>query len=273
MIVKTLVENTALDKRFRANHGLSFYIETNKHKILFDVGENENFLYNASLLNVHIDQIDVVVISHAHIDHGGALNLFLEKNDTALIYLQKEAFEKYYAISGGRQFDLSLDAALKSHPRIRLVDDFVRIDDELSIFGKITGRKLVTQLNASLFKKVNQQFVHDEFAHEQCLVVEFENKKILFGGCAHSGIVNILEKGENLYQSEFDFVFSGFHLFDPITKVSEQPELVTAIEQELRKRKTVFYTGHCTGETVFNALKENMRDKIWYASAGSEVTV
>ena len=42
MIIKTLVENTALNDTFRANHGLSFYIETQQHKILFDVGKNEN---------------------------------------------------------------------------------------------------------------------------------------------------------------------------------------------------------------------------------------
>ena len=76
MIIKTLVENTALNDTFRANHGLSFYIETQQHKILFDVGKNENIVYNAKQLDVHLDQVDTVVISHAHLDHGGALDIF-----------------------------------------------------------------------------------------------------------------------------------------------------------------------------------------------------
>lgn len=273
MIVQTLVENTAINDQFRSNHGLSFYIKTDKHNILFDVGENENFLYNAKQLNVPIEKVDIVIISHAHYDHGGALEIFLKKNNTALIYLQKTAFEKYYAVVEDKKIDISLNTDLKSHPQIRLVDDFLRIDDELSIFGKITSRKLTSHLSSCLYKEINQELVLDNFEHEQCLVVEFEDKKILFGGCAHSGIINILERGENLYQTEFDFIFSGFHLFNPITKEPENPELISAIEQELLKRKTIFYTGHCTGQEVFNMLKKNMKDKIRYASAGSEVII
>lgn len=273
MIVNTLVENTAINTQFKASHGLSFYIQTDKHNILFDVGENENFLHNARQLNVSIKDVDIVIISHAHFDHGGALEIFLKENNTALIYLQKTAFGKYYSVIGDNKFDLSLNNALKKHPQVKLMDDFTRIDDELSIFSNITGQKLTSTVNSCLYKKMNHELVLDNFEHEQCLVVESKNKKILFGGCAHNGIVNILEKGESLYQTEFDFVFSGFHLFNPRTKISENPKLITAIGQELLKRKTIFYTGHCTGQEAFDTLKENMKDKIWYASAGSEVTI
>ena len=243
MIVKTLVENTAADDRFRANHGLSFYIQTDKHKILFDVGENENFIHNAVQLNVSIREVDTVIISHAHYDHGGALDIFLRENRTATVYLHKTAFEKYYSVHGDKKFDLSLNSALKAHPQINLVDDFMRIDDELSIFGNITGRNPKPTMNASLYKEIDHKLVLDDFRHEQCLVVESENKKILFGGCAHNGILNILEKGESLYRTEFDFVFSGFHLFNRRAKTSEDPNLVTSIGQELLKRKTIFHTG------------------------------
>ena len=127
MIIKTLVENTALNDTFRANHGLSFYIETQQHKILFDVGKNENIVYNAKQLDVHLDQVDTVVISHAHLDHGGALDIFLENNSTATIYLQKSAFEKYYAVTGNTKQEIGLNRALKTHPQVRLVDNVVRL--------------------------------------------------------------------------------------------------------------------------------------------------
>lgn len=100
MIVNTLVENTTINTQFKASHGLSFYIQTDKHNILFDVGENENFLHKARQLNVSIKDVDIVIISHAHFDHGGALDIFLKENNTALIYLQKTAFEKYYSVIG-----------------------------------------------------------------------------------------------------------------------------------------------------------------------------
>jgi 7,8-dihydropterin-6-yl-methyl-4-(beta-D-ribofuranosyl)aminobenzene 5'-phosphate synthase len=52
MIIKTLVENTSISEQFRTEDGLSLYIETPKHKLLFDLGQNDLFLENARKMNV-----------------------------------------------------------------------------------------------------------------------------------------------------------------------------------------------------------------------------
>ncbi|HOR13176.1 MAG TPA: MBL fold metallo-hydrolase, partial [Clostridia bacterium] len=46
MVVKTLVENTAVSNRFSTEHGLSLYIETGKYKLLCDLGASGLFLEN-----------------------------------------------------------------------------------------------------------------------------------------------------------------------------------------------------------------------------------
>ena len=79
MIIKTLVENTSISKDFGNEHGLSLYIETNALKILFDVGASKLFLKNAEKLGVNITDVDFLVISHGHYDHGGGLKIFLKK--------------------------------------------------------------------------------------------------------------------------------------------------------------------------------------------------
>ena len=56
--------------------GLVFYIETKKHKVLFDVGQSALFLSNAHRLNIDIQKVDTLVISHGHYDHGGGLEDF-----------------------------------------------------------------------------------------------------------------------------------------------------------------------------------------------------
>ena len=94
MIIKTLVENTALSKNFGSEHGLSLYIEANSHKILFDVGASELFLENAKKLNVDISEVDYLIISHGHYDHGGGLRAFLRENTKAEVFLHRLAFEK-----------------------------------------------------------------------------------------------------------------------------------------------------------------------------------
>lgn len=98
MLIKTLVENTSISKDFGSEHGLSLYIETKKHKILFDVGASELFLQNAKKFDVSIADVDFLVISHGHYDHGGGLKTFFKENTKAEVFLHRLAFEKHYAI-------------------------------------------------------------------------------------------------------------------------------------------------------------------------------
>lgn len=49
MRIRVLSENTANRPGFQTEHGLSFYIETGLHRILFDMGHGEIFAENAKL--------------------------------------------------------------------------------------------------------------------------------------------------------------------------------------------------------------------------------
>lgn len=71
MIIKTLAENTSNDAQFETEHGLSLYIETSKHKLLFDLGASDLFAKNAVKMGVDLSAVDTVIISHGHADHGG----------------------------------------------------------------------------------------------------------------------------------------------------------------------------------------------------------
>ena len=55
----TLLENTTCNADLTAIHGLSLYIETPKHKILFDMGPDEGFLRNAEMLGVDLTAVDI----------------------------------------------------------------------------------------------------------------------------------------------------------------------------------------------------------------------
>lgn len=59
--VVTLVENTTVSSLYNCKHGLSLYIETENHKILFDVGPNELFYENAQRLNINIGEVDILL--------------------------------------------------------------------------------------------------------------------------------------------------------------------------------------------------------------------
>jgi G:T-mismatch repair DNA endonuclease (very short patch repair protein) len=64
MKVITLFENRTISKDYKYSHGLSLYIETSNHKVLFDTGTDGSFAHNARKLGVKLEDIDIVVISH-----------------------------------------------------------------------------------------------------------------------------------------------------------------------------------------------------------------
>ena len=101
MKIITLMENEACGGLCAARV-LSQYIETPKHKILFDMGPDSAFIENAEKLGVDLAAVDVAVLSHGHSDHGGGLRAFCEVNSRADVLVNPEAFGDFYAVVPGQ---------------------------------------------------------------------------------------------------------------------------------------------------------------------------
>ena len=71
MRIINLVENESGDSGCETAHGLSFYVETENHKFLFDSSPSEVVIRNAQKLCVDLTAIDTVILSHGHYDHSG----------------------------------------------------------------------------------------------------------------------------------------------------------------------------------------------------------
>ena len=260
MKITALVENTASDD-FTAAHGLSFYIETKSHKILFDLGPDDTVFENATKLDIDLSKIDTVIISHGHYDHGGALREFFGVNPRAKIYLQSSAFLPHFS---GRRF-IGIDDTLKTNGQIILLNgDFV-IDEELSLITVSQTDKCRCGVN-DVFYECEKK---DSFTHEQNLIVK-EDKTALIMGCGHCGVVNIMDKAREYRPS---LCIGGFHLFNPTTGETAPNELLDSIAECLREYKdTEFYTCHCTGTYAYEYLSCRMSN-LRYISCGESVEV
>ena len=111
----------------------------------------------------------------------------------------------------------------------------------------------------------------DSFAHEQCLAIRQEEGTLLVSGCAHTGILNILERYRELFPSDPDMVISGFHMMKKGEYSPAEQEVICATARELSKMDTVFYTGHCTGEKAFALMKPIMGAKLRRMYSGMQV--
>lgn len=267
MKIITLMEDTLGKTEAKAEHGLSFYIETNRHKILADTGASDLTWENARLLGVDVSNVDTVFISHGHYDHTGGLLDFGRKYPDAVIYMQKSALGAYYH---GERY-IGVDRQILELPQLCLIEGNCVIDQELELFSGITGRKYWPESNRELTEKAGEGKIQDQFLHEQCLVIRQEDGMVLISGCAHNGILNILDTFEQLYHTYPKRVISGFHMSKKTAYTEQDKKMIEDTAKQLYQYPTVFYTGHCTGQFAFDLMKEIMGNRLIQLHTGEEI--
>lgn len=258
MKITCLVENTSSNEKIGAEHGLSLYIEVNDKKILFDMGQTDLFLKNASQLDVDLSEVDFAVLSHGHYDHGGGLKAFLDVNIKAPVYLSKFAFEPHY---NGCEKYIGLDIDLKNGNRLISVCETKKILEGITLYHCNDFKKDFELGSFGLNAKLNEELVPDDFRHEQYLLIEENKKKILISGCSHKGILNIVK------WFDADVVVGGFHF----SKLNTDDTL-KGYAQYLNDFKSKYYTCHCTGQEQYLYMK-NFMDRLFYLSAGDTIII
>ena len=262
MKMTVLLENTCHIEGLQAEHGLSLYLETPNHKMLFDAGTTDLFAQNADALGIDLAGVDIAVLSHGHRDHGGGMGHFLARNEKAKVYMRESALEKHFSqkadgLHNAGIWDLGL-------PRERMVftGEVEKIDEELTLFSGVTGRRFWSDSNSNLMKEEGDGVVLDDFVHEHDLVISAEGKKILIAGCSHNGIANILDRYHELFGDWPDAVIGGLHLLSPGTGRSVPEAQVRELGAWLKTLPCKYYTGHCTGAEAYATLKDVLGDQI-----------
>ncbi|MCY6957277.1 MBL fold metallo-hydrolase [Clostridium brassicae] len=282
MKIITLIENTKnknLSQELISEQGLCLYIEKDNKCILFDTGRKGNFINNAQKLGIDLKKVDVVVISHGHGDHGGGLLEFFKINSKAKVYMKRNAKNKYYFRYLFLNIDVSIDEKVfeKYSKRIRYIDSFTEIMDEIFIITDIYKQYKVPRGNKYLYIKEGTKLVPDKFHHELIMIIKEAKGICIFAGCSHNGISNIIETSKNAFPNmNIKAVIGGFHLVTlPIIKSlsASQWEINEIAKKIINTKVEKVYTGHCTGEKAYKKLKSILGDKIEYIRTGSEVNI
>ncbi|MCR4788307.1 MAG: MBL fold metallo-hydrolase [Lachnospiraceae bacterium] len=271
-----LIENTEGTAGCAYEHGLSFYAETKSHKILIDLGPTESTLKNASVLGIDLKKVDTVILSHGHYDHSGGIMPFSRMNGHAAIIMQRSAVGDYYADDGenapeGRFRYIGIDRKIRELPQTVLIEGDHFIDDELELFTIKNRAHELPFTNKRLLIKEGQDYKRDDFSHEHFLVLKDEGKRILVSGCAHNGVLNIIEAYKEKYDSLPDAVISGFHLSVKRAYRENEIEEIKNIATELSEYPVMFYTCHCTGTDAYDIMKSIMGEKLKYVHSGEVV--
>ena len=237
-----LSENRAMEG-FQAEHGLSFLIEHNHLKLLFDTGASDVFLRNALKLNIDLDSVGTVVLSHGHFDHGDGLKHLQAKT----LLCHPGCFIKRY-----HKGDKLYIGLAKTEEEIRKIFKLItsqypfQISDDIIYLGEIPR---LNDFEAKTTNFVNDKGADDFVPDDSALAIKSEKGLIVITGCSHSGICNIIEYAKKVTSIDKVYaVMGGFHL-----KTLDRQSLQTIKYFKKEKIQKVF-PSHCTDEPVLSAI-------------------
>lgn len=271
MRIITLLENETQRSELKAARGLSMYIETMKHKILFDLGPNDAYLQNAKYMGIDIKDIDTLVVSHGHNDHGSGLSKFLSLNQKATVYVSPYIFEEHVKTKGSDMVYIGVRQPKHDIDRFVFVEDDLKIDAELTIVANVPS-KTIPIPDKRLKVYDGYRYLDDPFHHEIYMLVTETDNTCLFTGCSHRGIEHIIDSIETTHAIQCTHVIGGYHLSQYDSFDIQQVEYLNHLAHKWSNRtNTTFFSCHCTGEDAFRQLKHQMRDKIIRLQTGDTI--
>lgn len=230
----TVLNDNAPGHNCLAEFGLSYLIEADK-KVLFDTGASDVFIENARRLNISLDDVETVVLSHGHWDHGNGLS-FLTGHK---LIAHPEVFKKRYNKKDQRYIGLNHEFTdIKERFAVTLSSKPVHISPEIIFLGEIP-RLHNFEAAATYFydDKGNDDFVLDDSG----LAIITSNGLVVVSGCAHAGICNTIDYARKLTGLNNTYaVFGGFHLRN------DGEQTLRTIEFFKKLNIPKIYPAHCT---------------------------
>ena len=257
-----LSDNRSYDSCLFTEHGLSVLLQTERHKILLDTGASDVFVRNAEQLGIDLSDVGYVFISHGHSDHAGGLRYFIEHNQKAQVIVSPDAMSGKFFSKRGNLHNITTEWPEIGEDRLVLIDQTCEILEGLHVIAHIPQKHPMPKGNQNLYiQDADGNYIYDDFRHELALYVD----GLLFTGCAHSGLENILAACPWPVHT----VVGGFHLLNG----QETDEELVALTQRLKANypETRFYTSHCTGDNVFEVMKGVMGKQLQSFRCGTMI--
>ncbi len=233
--ITIIYDNYPADPACATDWGFACLIEGLKKTVLFDTGTREDlFLKNAEALKIDLGRVGLAVLSHFHGDHAGGLDAALRKRPGLTFYVP---------VDKGQNASLVVDKLAKDGGKVIPVDEPLKLDEGLSLTGTMGGA-----------------------IKEQSLILDTSRGLVIVAGCAHPGIVGILEKARQTTGRPIEAVLGGFHLLQ-----TGDAELVRIVGRF--KELGVAWVGasHCTGDKAIALFRDAYKDRFIELGAGRVV--
>ena len=252
-------------------HGFACYVETEQGNYLFDTGQGFAIVQNAIALKKDLDAIEAIMISHGHYDHTGGLPAVLRIKGRVGVYGHPDIFvERIWSFEGktrfiGIQHTRSYLESLGAD--FRLGSEMIEIGPGVFLTGEIPRKSEFEKGDANMIACLanGEKIQPDPLKDDLSLVIDSDKGLILVLGCAHAGMINIIEYAmEKMNRDKIHAIIGGTHLgFSSEEQFDETLKVIDKYKIDL------LGVSHCTGLPKASMLHAKLKERFFFGTVGS----
>lgn len=266
-----------------AEHGFSALIKTTSEDstrtMLFDFGFSKDVVVrNADALGVDLTEVEILALSHGHVDHQGGLFGVAEaigkKGLKFVVHPVVFRQNRYRYAGNGKKVPIpSLDKVEVENAGLTIVEAkevYPMLDGDMLFLGEIPRRTGFEKGMPNTYYEENGKEFRDHIEDDSSIVMNLKGKGlVVLSGCAHAGIINTVEYAKEVTGIEkVHAVMGGFHLTGP------DFEHIIDITVECFQKINPDYIvpTHCTGRKASRAIETAFPGRLLLNMSGTKLT-
>jgi 7,8-dihydropterin-6-yl-methyl-4-(beta-D-ribofuranosyl)aminobenzene 5'-phosphate synthase len=255
-------------------HGFACYLQTDQGNYLFDTGGGQTLLANSERLQIDLQQLDGIILSHGHLDHTGGLQQVLAPLERVPVYAHPALFTRRHSSNGNQLREIGIPWSKEQLEALgadfRLDSTPQQIAPGITLSGEIpranrfeTGDPKLVTIDSNGAQSV------DPLADDFSLFIDSPKGLIILLGCAHAGILNIIEHARKVTgQDHIHLILGGTHL-----KFSGQEQVTATLDRLDELAIDRIGVSHCTGLQQAQQLAARFGERFFNATVGKEIYV